>query len=50
MLDSIPAEVAQAARACGVLYASVVLCMDDGTPLCAAVRPPRITWTVPAPA
>jgi hypothetical protein len=43
MLDD-PALLAAAAG--GVLVGRVGLTQCDGTPLCAAVRPPRITWTV----
>ena len=35
-----------AAAAGGVLVAEVGLTMADGTPLCAAVRPPAVTSTV----
>jgi uncharacterized protein DUF5990 len=43
MLDD-PALLAAAAG--GVLVGRVGLTQRDGTPLCAAVRPPTITWTV----
>ena len=44
MLD--PALLAEAAGA--TLVADVCLTMADGTPLCAAVRPPVVTWSVRA--
>ncbi len=44
MLD--PALLAEAAGA--TLVADVCLTMPDGTPLCAAVRPPAVTWSVRA--
>jgi hypothetical protein len=44
MLD--PALLAEAAGA--TLVADVCLTMADGTPLCAAVRPPAVTWSVRA--
>ena len=39
-----PALLADAAGA--TLVADVRLTMADGTPLCAAVRPPAVTWSV----
>jgi hypothetical protein len=42
MLD--PPLLAEAAG--GTLTATVGLTMPDGAPLCAAVRPPAITWSV----
>ena len=42
MLD--PALLAEAAGA--TLVAELALTMADGTPLCAAVRPPAVTWSV----
>jgi hypothetical protein len=45
MLD--PALLAQAAMSTGAtLVADVHLTMPDGTPLCAAVRPPAVVWSV----
>jgi uncharacterized protein DUF5990 len=44
MLDAVPDEVLAAAAAAG-LHGRVSLVMPDGSPLCAAVRPPRITWS-----
>ena len=47
MLD--PVLLAEAAGAAGAtLVADVGLSMADGTPLCAAVRPPAVTWSVRA--
>ncbi len=45
MLGAVPADVWTAARASGVLTGHLGLTMKNGTPLCAAVRPPVITWT-----
>ena len=44
MLESVPPELWTGAPEHGLL-GTVSLAMPDGTPLCAAVRPPRITWT-----
>jgi hypothetical protein len=44
MLD--PAVLAEAAGA--TLVAELGLTMPDGTPVCAAVRPPAVTWSVRA--
>lgn len=44
MLD--PALLGQAVGA--TLVAELRLTMDDGTPLCAAVRPPAVVWSVRA--
>jgi uncharacterized protein DUF5990 len=44
MLD--PAVLAEASGA--TLVADVNLTMADGTPLCAAVRPPAVAWSVRA--
>ena len=41
MLDAVPADVLAAGPG---LVATVGLAMPDGSPLCAAVRPPQITW------
>jgi hypothetical protein len=43
MLDAVPAEVIEAARETA-LRAEVSMSMSDGGPVCAAVRPPAITW------
>lgn len=43
MLGSVPAELL-AASAPGV-RARFALAMPDGSPLCAAVRPPAVTWS-----
>lgn len=48
MLDAVPAEVLEAARETA-LRAEVVLTMPDGSPVCAAVRPPAITWSAASP-
>lgn len=47
MLAAVPADVLQAAQATpdAGLRADVVLAMPDGSPRCAAVRPPAVTWT-----
>jgi hypothetical protein len=44
MLDAVPADVIEAARETA-LRADVVLTMPDGSAVCAAVRPPAITWS-----
>lgn len=44
MLDAVPAELLQRAEA-GHLAARVGLVMPNGSPVCAAVRPPRIEWS-----
>jgi len=44
MLDAVPADVIEAARETA-LRADVCLTMSDGGPVCAAVRPPAITWS-----
>lgn len=46
MLDAIASEVLAAG---GGLLATVGLAMPDGSPLCAAVRPPQIAWTALQP-
>jgi len=43
-LDAIPSDVMAAAVARGVLVGALGLTDGKGNPLCAAVRPPRITW------
>ncbi|MFI6335498.1 DUF5990 family protein [Streptomyces sp. NPDC050535] len=45
MIDAIPAEVLAAAARDGLLVGSLGLTDVNGTPLCARVEPPRITWT-----
>ncbi len=45
MLDGVPAEVLLSADQSG-LRARFSLSMRDGTPLCAAVRPPAIEWSL----
>lgn len=44
-LDGIPPEVLEAALSSGVLVARLGLTNAKGQPLCAAVRPPLVTWT-----
>lgn len=44
MLDAVPAEVLKDARETA-LRADVCLTMPDGGPVCAAVRPPSVTWS-----
>jgi hypothetical protein len=44
MLDAVPPEVIEAARE-ATLRAEVVLTMSDGSPVCAAVRPPAVAWS-----
>jgi len=44
-LNTIPGDVMQAACAGGILVGRVGLTDDQGWPLCAAVRPPRIHWS-----
>ncbi len=44
MLDGIPADVLVAAGE-STLQGRVTLAMPDGSPVCAAVRPPMVTWT-----
>ena len=49
MLNSVDAHVLDAAGRPGHrLQASVGLTGGDGGPLCAAVRPPTVSWTAPA--
>ncbi|MBX6388910.1 MAG: monooxygenase [Frankia sp.] len=48
MLDAVPAEVLAAAERSGVLVGRLGLTDHRGQPLCAAVRPPAITWTAAA--
>jgi hypothetical protein len=44
-LNVIPPDVADAACANGLLIGKLGLTDDNGGPLCASVRPPRIAWT-----
>jgi hypothetical protein len=44
MLDGVPQEVAEAAAESGLLIGRLGLTDAKGNPLCAAVRPPLITW------
>jgi hypothetical protein len=48
MLDAVPTDVLQKALEHG-LRANVRLTMADGSPLCAAVRPPAIAWSAMRP-
>jgi hypothetical protein len=43
-LDEIPAEVLARALKRGTLVARVTLTAEDGSPICASVRPPSIRW------
>jgi hypothetical protein len=45
-LDAVPEAVMAEACAAGLLVGRLGLTDDKGWPLCAAVRPPRITWSV----
>jgi hypothetical protein len=45
-LDAVPEEVLGKAVDRGVLVGRLGLSDDKGWPLCAAVRPPRIEWSV----
>ncbi|MFG3343950.1 DUF5990 family protein [Streptomyces sp. NPDC048018] len=47
MLDAVPDDVARAAAGSGRLLARLGLTDPGGRPLCAAVRPPRVTWSAP---
>jgi uncharacterized protein DUF5990 len=44
-LDAVPAPMMEAAYATGLLIGRLGLSDDDGWPLCASVRPPRIEWS-----
>ena len=45
MLDAVPEEVLEAATRSGHLVARLSLTDIHGHPICAAVRPPLITWS-----
>ncbi|MBB5630027.1 DUF5990 family protein [Sphaerisporangium krabiense] len=45
MFDAVPPAVARAALASGSLHARLCLTDAKGLPLCAAVRPPLVTWS-----
>jgi hypothetical protein len=45
MLDAVDPETLRAAERGGRLVASLRLTAPDGSPRCAAVRPPHITWS-----
>jgi hypothetical protein len=46
MLDGVPADVLAEAARSGVLVGRLGLTAGAGQPLCAAVRPPAIEWSV----
>jgi hypothetical protein len=46
MLDAVPADTLAAAAESGVLVGRLGLTDGKGQPLCAAVRPPVIEWSV----
>ena len=45
MLDVVPPDLLAAAATGAGLRGRLGLTLQDGTPVCAAVRPPAITWT-----
>ena len=45
MLDAVPTDVLRAAERSGSLVARLRLTDANGGPLCAAVRPPVVTWS-----
>ncbi len=45
MIDGVPPAVLAAARRDGTLTGALGLTLLNGAPVCAATRPPRITWT-----
>jgi hypothetical protein len=45
MLDAIPEHIVEQADASGVLHGDLGLTDAAGKPLCAAIRPPTITWS-----
>jgi len=47
-LDAVPEAVMRSACATGLLVGELGMSDDHGWPLCAAVRPPRISWRAPA--
>lgn len=47
-LDAVPPSVMGVACEAGLLIGRLGLSDDEGWPLCAAVRPPRIRWSVSA--
>ena len=46
MLDAVPDDVLARAAAAGTLVGRLGLTDAKGQPLCAAVRPPAIEWSV----
>lgn len=50
MLDAVPPEVLAAATTSALVVARLGLTDERGGPVCAAVRPPRITWSAEQPA
>ncbi|MFG2819829.1 DUF5990 family protein [Kitasatospora sp. NPDC048365] len=49
MLDAVDRQTLEAAEACGLLIARLGLTDGRGHPLCAAVRPPAVTWSAGTP-
>lgn len=47
LIDAVPPAVMEAACDRGVLLGRLGLSDDEGWPVCAAVRPPRIEWGAP---
>jgi hypothetical protein len=46
--DGVPPDVLERALSTAVLVGRLGLTDEDGWPLCASVRPPRIEWSAPA--
>jgi hypothetical protein len=46
-LDAVPSDVMEAACSQGTLLGRLGLTDEQGWPLCASVRPPRIEWRAP---
>jgi hypothetical protein len=46
--DGVPPDILERALSTGVLVGRLGLTDEDGWPLCASVRPPRIEWSTPA--
>lgn len=46
MLNRVAPDLIESARASGTIVASIDLTGDDGSPRCARVDPPAITWTI----
>jgi hypothetical protein len=47
MLAAVDASIVRDAIARGALLATLAMTLPDGTPVCAAQRPPRIVWSAP---